>query len=150
MIYLYLSFEVYTILYIYLSLLFTYLSMYLFMHVLIYVCTYLCMYLFMQDNLEMKKRFVRYISHEIRTPLNTIGIGLQLAKEQTKKGESVEELIRLLDDVKLSNDIAVGILDGLLLYDKLDSNMLVVEKQKVSLTSLISDSVSAAQVQVSS
>ena len=150
MIYLYLSFEVYTILYIYLSLLFTYLSMYLFMHVLIYVCTYLCMYLFMQDNLEMKKRFVRYISHEIRTPLNTIGIGLQLAKEQTKKGESVEELIRLLDDVKLSNDIAVGILDGLLLYDKLDSNMLVVEKQKVSLTSLISDSVRAAQVQVSS
>ena len=150
MIYLYLSFEVYTILYIYLSLLFTYLSMYLFMYVLIYVCTYLCMYLFMQDNLEMKKRFVRYISHEIRTPLNTIGIGLQLAKEQTKKGESVEELIRLLDDVKLSNDIAVGILDGLLLYDKLDSNMLVVEKQKVSLTSLISDSVSAAQVQVSS
>ena len=150
MIYLYLSFEVYTILYIYLSLLFTYLSMYLFMYVLIYVCTYLCMYLFMQDNLEMKKRFVRYISHEIRTPLNTIGIGLQLAKEQTKKGESVEELIRLLDDVTLSNDIAVGILDGLLLYDKLDSNMLVVEKQKVSLTSLISDSVRAAQVQVSS
>ena len=92
--------------------------------------------------------FVRYVSHEIRTPLSIVSMGLQLAKEELIKVGDVEETVRLLEDVKSSSDTAVGILNSLLTYDKIDTGTLVLEKEELPVWDFLSDTVRASQVQV--
>jgi signal transduction histidine kinase len=95
-----------------------------------------------QHMLEMKRMFVRYVSHEIRTPLNTVSMGLKLLqslKNPTKShhhhhasSSSVFDqngAFDMVDEIKESCDIAIDILNDLLLYEKLEGGILSLDKR---------------------
>jgi len=89
------------------------------------------------DLLNAKKAFVRYIGHEIRGPLNVAVIGmslLQAALFPTSNGvtsfswnEVVAEIKEIFVDVQESIGISVDTLNQFLLFEKIDSNMLELE-----------------------
>lgn len=84
----------------------------------------------LKSTLEMRKTFVRYISHELRTPLNATVSGLQVLKSMLTAGEMPlqEKLLAVLGDTKKACGLGVEILNDLLTYEKLESNLMVLER----------------------
>jgi signal transduction histidine kinase len=89
------------------------------------------------NSLELKRMFVRYVSHEIRTPLNTVATGLTLILSLKDKISTctdprtkniLQNIFSMTDDCKESCDVAVDILNELLLYEKLEGGILSLEK----------------------
>ena len=70
--------------------------------------------------------FVRYVSHEIRTPLNTVVLGLNYLKKQSELDDNVmdKDVIDVVEEVRMSCDAAIDILNDLLTYEKLDGGLL--------------------------
>jgi signal transduction histidine kinase len=84
---------------------------------------------FPQASLEIKRLFVRYVSHEIRTPLNTTLLGLNLLETDIKEGVTdTAVLTELISDATSSCTIAIGILNDLLMYEKIDGGLLTLER----------------------
>lgn len=83
------------------------------------------------DNMNsLKEMFMRYISHEIRTPLNTVFVGLQILCDGLKHqghGQEDSSLVETAEDSKQSCQIAIGILNDMLLYDKIVNGFLSLE-----------------------
>jgi CheY-like chemotaxis protein len=78
------------------------------------------------ETLEAKRNFVRHISHEIRTPLNIVASGLELL---LKFRESLTaEMLDIVFDVKQACGVAIETLNEVLTYEKVDGNLLVLEK----------------------
>jgi len=96
----------------------------------------------------VKQMFVRYISHEIRTPLNTVSIGIELVMEQLRDGHSLQEIMGLIEDVKVSGETAGDILNSLLDYDKIESGIFQLERERVYVLKLVNEAMRAASVQV--
>jgi signal transduction histidine kinase len=90
----------------------------------------------LQNMLESKKQFVRYISHEIRTPLNTVFMGIQLASKQLTQN-NVEDVGSILHDVEESCVTAVDILNDILLYDKIEDGRMELDKSDISARNLV-------------
>lgn len=96
-----------------------------------------------------KKKFVRYISHEIRTPLNVLSMGLEVLEGMPSSTTSLKDHPidinisnntknnEVIQDLKEACDTAVGILNDLLLYDKIEDGSLVLEKKIVMARPLI-------------
>ena len=91
--------------------------------------------------------FVRYISHEVRTPLNTAIMGLQVLVEALQATRDKENL-DTAHEVRRSCDTAVNVLNELLIFDKLESGTLMLEKTTVSAVGLVEETVSMFQIQV--
>lgn len=85
------------------------------------------------DNMNsLKQMYMRYISHEIRTPLNTVFVGLQILCDGLKHhqglgGQSSTSLLETAEDSKQSCQTAIGILNDMLLYDKIVNGFLSLE-----------------------
>ena len=94
----------------------------------------------------MKRIFVRYVSHEIRTPLNTAFLGLQLLKSEAAEQSSIDTI----DEIKLSIDIAVNILNDLLVYEKLEGNIMELHCKNIQIQELIADTIRPFTLQVES
>ena len=79
-----------------------------------------------QNLLEVKRMFVRYVSHEIRTPLSAVVLGLNYLKKQSESNNSTmdEDTIDVVEEVRMSCEAAVDILNDLLTYEKLDGGLL--------------------------
>ena len=82
--------------------------------------------------LDMRRNFVRFISHEVRTPLNSLSMGLKLMKKGIENGESREEILNTLEEVREACEIAVETLNEILSYDKIESGLMVLEKTPVN------------------
>ena len=82
----------------------------------------------MKQILDTKRMFVRMVSHEIRTPLNAMSMGLHMLKNELERGNCNEEALETWTDVKSSCVIAVDILDELLLYEKLEAGIMILER----------------------
>ena len=80
----------------------------------------------MNHCLETKRTFVRHVSHEIRTPLNVVMSGLDLLHAQSTT--SSEDAAEIVADMRSACMVAINILNDLLTYEKLDSNLLALEK----------------------
>jgi hypothetical protein len=78
---------------------------------------------------------VRDISHEMRTPLNCVTLGLDILLES--KDISPEKRHEYLLDVRQSVTVAVQTLNELLMYDKIESDTLKVDKTTVSVLELM-------------
>jgi signal transduction histidine kinase len=100
--------------------------------------------------LESKKSYVQYISHELRTPLNTAFLGLKLLTRDLNSSSSAEglALYETLSDINISCKAAVDILNDLLCYEKLESGLLKLNKEEISLQPLLMNSVSMFAGQV--
>lgn len=97
----------------------------------------------------MKRNFVRHVSHEIRTPLNSASLGLQLlAKEANKKHVQATNFLELIEDTSHACNIAIDILNDLLLYEKIDGGMLTLETAVVNVQDFVADVVRLFNLQV--
>ena len=107
----------------------------------------------LQNDLNMKSTFVRYIGHEVRTPLNIAVVGLDLVKRillrASKKHGKVnnDEILTLLEEVEDSCKVAVTQLDDLLAYEKLCSGLLHLDKSIVNVANFIKTSTSLFNIQ---
>eukprot|EP01042_Synura_sphagnicola_P036536 gene36536-biopygen8986 len=70
--------------------------------------------------------FVRYVSHEIRTPLSAVVLGLNYLKKQSESTNSTmdQNTIDVVEEVRMSCEAAVDILNDVLTYEKLDGGLL--------------------------
>ena len=91
--------------------------------------------------------FIRYITHEVRTPMNTAIMGLDLLMEEYI-GYKNEDDLKTVQDIKKSCDIAVNVLNELLMFDKLESGTLLIEKVEIDVLNFIQDSMQMFQIQV--
>jgi signal transduction histidine kinase len=105
--------------------------------------------------LSDNKMLTRSISHEIRTPLNTAFMGLELLQDSMKypnfKESEVDRLnnwLESVDNVREACDIALGILNQLLTFDKLQSGMLSLERKLIPILSLIDMNTKLFRMQV--
>lgn len=87
------------------------------------------------ETLETKRIFVRHVSHEIRTPLNVVMSGLEYLNS-FQEGISTEaaDIIR---DIKSACSVAIDILNDLLTYEKIDSNILALDKSPCDVVLLV-------------
>lgn len=108
------------------------------------------------NSLELKRMFVRYVSHEIRTPLNTVTTGLiliQSLKDQVSSCTDpntknlLENIFSMTDDCKESCDVAVDILNELLLYEKLEGGILSLDKTVEPVKDVIHDAIHIFDIQ---
>jgi signal transduction histidine kinase len=104
-----------------------------------------------QSVLEAKRNFVRFISHEVRTPLNAVCMGLQLMQEEIREPKSIlttgkrlssdsdntAKMLGLTEDILGNATIAVGVLNDLLNYDKVETGMMSLERTIVPIWGLI-------------
>ena len=98
----------------------------------------------------MKKAYVRFISHELRTPLNSVFMGMQLSIDQIPEDTqepSEQERRETLVETQSACGAALDILNELLLFDKLESGALVLNKQDVPVPELVEDSIKIFTVQ---
>ena len=93
--------------------------------------------------------FVRMVSHEIRTPLNAVLVGLNIIKHELKRAHCNEEALETWSDVKSSCGIAVEILDNLLLYDKLEAGIMILDTEVISAWQFLNKAVQPFHLQVS-
>ena len=82
--------------------------------------------------------FVRYVSHEIRTPLNTVVMGLKLLHKRLAVLKE-QQLIEIVQDLSTSTDVAVDILNDLLTYEKLSSNILELDKKVLKVEDFVNN-----------
>ena len=93
--------------------------------------------------------FVRYVSHEIRTPLNTTLLGLNLLENDLKEGETdTAVLSELISDATSSCTIAIGILNDLLMYEKIDGGLLTLERAETPVWEFVEGVMKAFLIQV--
>lgn len=74
---------------------------------------------------------MRYISHEIRTPLNIVFLGLKSLEEDTATTDNAS-FVNTLHDIKDSCLIALGVLNDMLMYDKIECGLLVLELENLN------------------
>eukprot|EP00599_Poterioochromonas_sp_BG-1_P014558 CAMPEP_0173158428 /NCGR_PEP_ID=MMETSP1105-20130129/16334_1 /TAXON_ID=2985 /ORGANISM="Ochromonas sp., Strain BG-1" /LENGTH=706 /DNA_ID=CAMNT_0014076321 /DNA_START=684 /DNA_END=2804 /DNA_ORIENTATION=+ len=103
-------------------------------------------------SLRTKRAFVRYVSHEIRSPLNIALLGLKFVNEQVKDSimhekHAVEEA---LTEIRNSCDVAVDILNDLLLYEKFDDGIFTLAKNELRISDYFADAVNVYRVQAKS
>eukprot|EP01041_Mallomonas_annulata_P042364 gene42364-biopygen32925 len=74
--------------------------------------------------LKTEQMFMRYISHEIRTPMNTVFVGLKLLENELS-GESINfsESLIIVRDVKKAAEVALEVLNDMLLFDKIKGGL---------------------------
>jgi len=112
---------------------------------------------------------VRYVSHEIRTPLNTAILGLQLLEKEVQKlfifptressntQRMVEKsdkklkslLVELVADTHQACNVSVEILNDLLMYEKIDGGLLVLDANEVLVVPFVKEALQMFVVQVS-
>ena len=98
--------------------------------------------------------FVRYVSHEIRTPLNTIQVGLDFLKKSIMNINidpdtlNHSEIIETIDDLVLSTDIAINVLNELLNYEKLQSGLMKLELKVISAYPFLLATIQPFEIQV--
>ena len=97
------------------------------------------------ETLETKRIFVRHVSHEIRTPLNVVMSGLEFM--DSFKDVLGSELMETLGDIKNACGVAIDILNDLLTYEKLDSNILTLDKSPCDFVDLVRRVCSMFQIQ---
>ena len=97
-------------------------------------------------SLNMKRLFVCYVSHEIRTPRNTVLMGLQVLKRESIQRNDMKYIITV-KEVETSCEAAIVILNDLLVYEKLDSGILKLEKTSIHISKFLQDSVRPFQIQ---
>ena len=87
---------------------------------------------------EMKSDFLANMSHEIRTPMNGI-IGMVEMLGNTKLSREQQEYI---DNIKVSNDHLMSIINGILDLSKVESGKMTIDSIPVNLSALCNEVVS--------
>lgn len=89
--------------------------------------------------LKTKGEFSRYISHEIRSPLSSLSLGLAFMTEMISRDPVIDRdnVIDALNDCTEACASSITIVSDLLLFDKIEQNMLELEKTFVKPKALV-------------
>ena len=101
--------------------------------------------------ISTKQAYVRYISHEMRTPMNTVHMGIQFCIDQIPENTINEKEIeyrKSLLEVNNACEVALEILNDLLLYDKLQNGQLTLHKEEVNALDFVTNCLSMFTVQI--
>ena len=99
----------------------------------------------------MRKMFMGYTSHEVRTPISTVSLGTKLLRSRLLKefpNHQDHPLISLVDEIQISNNIALNILNNTLTYDKVENGILNVELELMLPWSFLEMSIKPFHIQV--
>ena len=91
---------------------------------------------------EMKSDFLANMSHEIRTPMNGI-IGMVEMLGETKLSREQQEYV---DNIKVSNEHLMAIINGILDLSKVESGKMTIDSVPVNLSALCNEVVSLFSV----
>ena len=94
--------------------------------------------------------YIRYISHEVRTPFNAVYMGLQYLQAEASAllRSANSELLETLEASISSTLQAIGILDEMLIIDRIEEGNLPLVIDAHSAKEIIEDSLSAVTPQV--
>eukprot|EP01036_Dinobryon_divergens_P024407 gene24407-32853_t len=81
-----------------------------------------------KSTLSVKQMFMRYISHEMRTPLNVACLGMKILHDELKR-LGLLSLLETAMDTQKACQTSIDILNDLLLYDKIASGLMTLEKR---------------------
>ena len=86
------------------------------------------------------------MSHEIRTPLNAVNMGLNIIKREIQlnnngKRIDLDDILSLVEEIESANNTSTNILNDLLIYEKIDAGVLILEKEVVTAFPIIYDCV---------
>ncbi len=98
-----------------------------------------------QANLE-KTRFLSNMSHEIRTPLNAIIGFSQALKEENISKEANDEV----DDIIMSSNNLLDIVNGILDISKIEANKLEIEEKEYDSAQMFKEIVALAKARLAS
>ena len=103
----------------------------------------------MQEILEKKQTFIRYISHEIRSPLNVANLGLNIIKESLQQ-EIIDrnDLTNLIIEIENSGTVSIDLVNDLLTYEKIESGNIVLKKELTNAYELFSEALRPFIIQV--
>lgn len=87
---------------------------------------------------EMKSEFLANMSHEIRTPMNGI-IGMVEMLAETKLSAEQQEYV---DNIKVSNEHLLAIINGILDLSKVESGKMTIDSIPMNISSLCNEVVS--------
>ena len=91
--------------------------------------------------------FLRFFSHEIRTPLNSVYVGVTIILNELRQQERQQEirkagsLLETAADSQRSCQAAIEVLNGMILYDRIISGYMSLEKEIFDPWPLICDAV---------
>ena len=86
--------------------------------------------------LELKRTFLSTMSHELRTPLGSI---LSLTQHLMVSPKVGDDEVEILGRIENSSEHLLGMINGLLKLSKLESNMMLVTKEKVYVLNIIEE-----------
>ena len=98
--------------------------------------------------LEVKRIYIRYISHEIRTPLNTIQLGLEFLRRRLTSAVEDQVSVDIVNDLSESCTTAVETLNEILIYDKIETTALQLDKSETVLKPFLRSTFDPFNVQV--
>eukprot|EP01035_Chromulina_nebulosa_P069352 gene69352-biopygen25967 len=103
--------------------------------------------LFTKSTLSVKQMFMRYVSHEMRTPLNVAYLGMKILHDELKR-MGLFSLLETAMDTQKACQTAIDILNDMLLYDKIVSGLVTLEKRLFDPLDLTSKVLSPFHLQV--
>ena len=101
--------------------------------------------------ISTKQAYVRYISHELRAPMNSVKMGLQhcISKIPIKSKNKAEKDHRdTLLEMGFACEVAIEILNDLLLYDKLENGLVTLKKDSIGAIDFITKCLEMFTVQI--
>jgi hypothetical protein len=95
-----------------------------------------------------QRGFIRQLSHEIRTPLNIISASLSYL--ETFKEHVDSSVLDIIADIESASSQSVTVLDNFLVYERLESNSLVMNRHSANVLTLVDEAMKLFKAQVSS
>ena len=75
-------------------------------------------------------------------------MGLQVLREEVNEDRVNSRILQTITNIEESCDVSIGILNDLLLYDKLDSDLLKLDKERLDVSDFLTETLQPFHLQV--
>jgi two-component system, sensor histidine kinase len=114
---------------------------------------------------DMKRQYVRFISHELRTPMNVVQMGFQVLYTEITKSlpnntsavsssasirlqhEKLLDWIDVINDILVSSQSAIAVLNDLVDYDKIDTASLSLQVEPLPVWDFVEHAVRVVAIE---
>jgi signal transduction histidine kinase len=79
---------------------------------------------------------MKYVSHEIRASLKSVSGGLVMATVLARKIQHTQPLLHILSDIEACCSMAEGVIDEMLLTERIEDDTLKLDLKATSISSI--------------